>query len=228
MVYSLKNKASKIIVQFIWFVVLETVKNKFFPAPNFMIEALRNYFIDKKVKLTQEELSYWLSLFIPRKIKRNEFLQREGEVSKHAAFVVKGCLRLYTVDAKGKEHIMQFAPENWWVGDADSSTKNIPSLYFIDAIEDSEVLLIETQSMDAAFKKIPAIAIFFQTLMQNRQSATQKRIVNSMSASAEERYVDFLKTYPTFAQRFPQHMIASYLGITPESLSRVRKQLVKK
>ena len=193
-----------------------------------MIEALRNYLEEKKVNLTNEEFTYWSSLFISKKIKRNEFLLREGEVCRYSAFVVKGCLRLYTVDSKGKEHIMQFAPDNWWISDIDRFTKHIPSLYFIDAIEDSEVLLIEQQPMDDAYKKIPALTLFFQLLLQNRQSATQKRVVYSMSASAEERYVDFLKTYPSIMQRVPQHMIASYLGITPESLSRVRKKLVSK
>ncbi len=192
------------------------------------MDKFRNYFFEKKVSLTDSEFNYWASLFIKKNFKPHQFLLREGEVCKYTAFVIRGCLRLYTVDAKGKEHIMQFAPENWWISDIDSFTRQTPSLYFIDAIENSEVLLIDQLNNKSALEKIPALALFFQTLMQNRQSVTQKRIVFSMSASAEERYLDFLKTYPTFAQRFPQHMIASYLGITPESLSRVRKQLVKK
>ena len=134
-----------------------------------MIDALRNYLEEKKVNLTNEEFTFWSSLFISKKIKRNEFLLREGEVCRYSAFVVKGCLRLYTVDSKGKEHIMQFAPDNWWISDIDSFTKHIPSLYFIDAVEDSEVLLIEQQPMDDAYKKIPALTLFFQSLLQNRQ-----------------------------------------------------------
>ena len=128
-----------------------------------MIDALRNYLEEKKVNLTNEEFTFWSSLFISKKIKRNEFLLREGEVCRYSAFVVKGCLRLYTVDSKGKEHIMQFAPDNWWISDIDSFTKHIPSLYFIDAVEDSEVLLIEQQPMDDAYKKIPALTLFFQS-----------------------------------------------------------------
>ncbi|MBK5285927.1 MAG: Crp/Fnr family transcriptional regulator, partial [Bacteroidia bacterium] len=183
---------------------------------------------EKKVELTDEQFSHWASLLVPKKINKHDFLLREGDVSKYLAFVVKGCLRLYTVDTKGKEHIMQFAPEKWWIGDIDSSTKNIPSLFFIDALEDSEFLLIDNSSYDDVLKNIPGVTLLFQQLMQKRQAATQKRIIFSMSSSAEEQYLDFMKTYPSLAQRVPQHMIASYLGITPESLSRIRHQLVKK
>ena len=193
-----------------------------------MTESLSQYLKEKKVELTGEQFSYWTSRLSEKKILKHDFLQREGEVGRYVAFVVKGCLRLYTIDAKGKEHIMQFAPENWWISDIDSATKNTPSLFFIDALEDSDVLLTDIDSFNDVLKKIPVVAVFFQQLMQNRQAATQKRIIFSMSVSAEEQYLDFMKTYPSLAQRVPQHMIASYLGITPESLSRIRKQLVKK
>lgn len=191
-----------------------------------MTEVLRNYLADKKVKLTEEQFSTWVSLFTPKKVRKHEFLLNEGEVAKYAYFTVRGCLRMYTVDNKGKEHIMQFAPENWWLGDMESSTKNAPSVYFIDALEDSDVLAMDNASWEKSMNEIPALALLFQRLMQNRQMATQKRIIFSMSASAEERYLDFMKTYNSLAQRIPQHMIASYLGITPESLSRVRKMVV--
>lgn len=193
-----------------------------------MIEVLHKYLTEKKVGLREEQFSFWASRLIEKKILKNDFLQREGDVSRHVAFVIKGCLRLYTVDAKGKEHIMQFAPENWWISDIESATKHTPSLFFIDALEDSEVLLTDIASYNEVLNKIPSVAVFFQQLMQNRQAVTQKRIIFSMSASAEEQYLDFLKAYPSLAQRVPQHMIASYLGITPESLSRIRKHIVKK
>lgn len=191
-----------------------------------MEHPLCTYFKERKVEnLTEQQYGFYASLFKAKKMKKGEFLLREGEICKYLAFVVKGCLRLYTIDNKGKEHIMQFAPEKWWVADVDSFSKGTPSVYYIDALEDSDVLLIDFPSQDRALNEIPKLALFFQQLMQNRQTASQKRIIYSMSASAEERYLDFLKTYPTFMQRFPQHMIASYLGITPESLSRVRKQI---
>jgi CRP-like cAMP-binding protein len=193
-----------------------------------MIEAFREYLKEKKVELNDEQLAWWESLFLPKTLRKNDFILREGEMAKHLAFVISGCLRLYTIDAKGKEHIMQFAPENWWVGDINSSTQSAPSQFFIDALEESEILLLDIQSYNNVINQIPVVAVFFQQLMQKRQAATQKRIIFSMSVSAEEQYLDFLKTYPTFSQRVPQHMIASYLGITPESLSRIRKQIVKK
>ena len=192
-----------------------------------MVEVLRNYLADKNIDLTDEQFSRWSAAFTQKKIKKHEFLLREGEVARNTYFTVSGCLRMYTVDSKGKEHIMQFAPENWWLGDMESSSKNVPSVYFIDALEDSELLTMDNISWEKTINEIPSLAILFQRLMQNRQMATQKRIIFSMSASAEERYLDFMKTYPSLAQRIPQHMIASYLGITPESLSRIRKQLVK-
>jgi len=188
-----------------------------------MNEAFRSYLKDRKTEVTDEQLEFWSSLFINKKIRKSEFLFREGEVCKYLTFVISGCLRLYTVDNKGKEHIMQFAPENWWVSDMDSFSKYVPSIYYLDALEESEVLLIDFASQEKVLSIIPAAAALFQQLLQNRQAATQKRIIFSMSASAEEQYKDFLKTYPNLSKRLPQHMIASYIGITPESLSRIRK-----
>ncbi len=191
-----------------------------------MIEVLRTYLTNKKVELTDTQFEYWASLFTPKKVKKHAYLLNEGEVARYTFFTVSGCLRMYTIDNKGKEHIMQFAPDNWWIGDIDSATKNTPSVYFIDALEDSDLLVMDNISWEKSLNEIPPLALLFQRLMQNRQTATQKRIIFSMSASAEERYLDFIKTYPNLSQRIPQHMIASYLGITPESLSRIRKQVV--
>jgi CRP-like cAMP-binding protein len=191
------------------------------------LEIFKTY-LKGKVDLSEEQFKFWSSLLVTRKIEKNQYLLQEGEVSHFISFVLKGCLRLYSSDARGKEHILQFAPEFWWVGDIESFSKKTPSLYYIDAIEDSEVLLMDHAAQDKLFHTIPEAAIFFQELMQNRQAATQKRIIFSMSASAEERYLDFIKTYPSFLQRIPQHMIAAYLGITPESLSRIRKQVISK
>jgi len=193
-----------------------------------MKEVFKKYLEEKNLHLTDEQFDFWMSLLVERKLKRNEFLLQAGEVCRHFAFVTKGCLRLYYIDDKSKEHIVQFAPENWWISDMDSFTNGIPSNYFIEALEASEVLLIDQQSLTKLYNKVPVVAIFFQSLLQNRQSATQKRIISSMSEPAEEQYLAFLKTYPSLAVRVPQHMIASYLGITPESLSRIRKQVVQK
>ncbi len=192
-----------------------------------MVDFLKKY-LTAKTGLSEEKVELWSSVFSPRKVSKNEYLLREGEVCRYSTFVCQGCLRLYSIDGKGREHIMQFAPEEWWVADAQSFSDNTPSLYFIDALEDSEVMQMDQQGQAKLLKIVPESALFYQSLMQKRQAVSQRRIATSMSASAEERYLDFMKTYPSFIQRIPQHMIASYLGITPESLSRIRKSVVSK
>ena len=188
-----------------------------------MFEQLRAFF-ERSVPITDEQFEMVKAQFIPKKVKKNEFLLREGEVAKYGIFVASGCLRTYTIDDKGKEHILQFSIENWWTGDMDSHMNGTPTSYFIDAIEDAEVLLFDNTSLQKVFDYIPALAAQYQEGLQKHAAAKSKRIVSSLSATAEQRYDDFLKTYPSIAQRVPQHMIASYLGITPETLSRIRKQ----
>src|SRR5437763_12754850 len=136
-----------------------------------MREILRQYLRSRKVELTEDELNFWSSLFIQKQFRKNEFLLREGETCKFTAFVIKGCLRLYAIDQKGKDHIMQFAPESWWISDMDSFWKSLPSVYFIDVMEDSDVALIDRASYEKALSEIPRLAIFFQELLQNRQAA---------------------------------------------------------
>jgi CRP-like cAMP-binding protein len=152
----------------------------------------------------------------------------QGEVAIHGALVGKGCLRSYSIDNKGKEHLLQFAPEHHWITNLDSIRSGSPSTYFIDAIELSELFLIDVQSFGIMMQKVPAFAASFQTGIQKHAAAKDKRIIASLSSTAEERYSDFIKTYPTIAQRVPQHMLASYLGVTPETISRFRKKLSRK
>lgn len=192
-----------------------------------MFEKLRAFF-ERSVPITDEQFDFLKTQFIPRKVKKYEFLIREGEVSKYGLFVVSGCLRTYTIDSKGKEHILQFSVENWWTGDRNSYMTGAPTPFFIDAVEDSEVLLFDDTSIQKVLAYIPGLAAQYQEGLQKHAAAKNKRIVSSLSATAEERYDDFLKTYPSIAQRVPQHMIASYLGISPETLSRIRKQLSRK
>jgi CRP-like cAMP-binding protein len=140
-------------------------------------------------------------------------------------FVVCGCLRTYIIDNKGKEHVIQFSPENWWVADMDSFTTGVPTQYFLDAVEDSELLLCDNISFTKILEHIPGLAAQYQAGIQKHTAAKNQRIALALSATAKERYGHFLKTYPSLVQRLPLHMIASYLGITPETLSRVRKDL---
>jgi CRP-like cAMP-binding protein len=189
----------------------------------FMFEVLHAYF-EKNFPLSDENKDLIASVFLTKTLKKGEFLVREGEIAKYGAFVCKGFLRSYVIDNKGKEHIIQFAPENWWISDKAGLTTGAASTFFIDAVEDSELLLTDLAGHLTLVEKLPGYGLSFQTGMQKRSAARDHRIVASLSATAEERYKDFLETYPNIAQRVPQHMLASYLGITPETVSRIRKQ----
>ncbi len=191
-------------------------------------EALRSHF-SKRIDLTHQEFESIRALFVPRKVKKRQFLLHEGEVCRFVAFVTKGCLRSYTIDDRGEEHIVQFAIEDWWIEDIRSFQTGTPTTYNIDALEDSEVLLIDKPSADKLFTLGPKIEHFFNFLSQNAMAALERRITTFLSMSAEEKYLDLLKTYPNLVQRISSRHISSYLGITPESLSRIRKELsVKK
>jgi CRP-like cAMP-binding protein len=187
-----------------------------------MFETLRLYF-ERSFPITDEQFAFIQTLFVSRKVSKGEFLLREGEITRYSIFVAAVCLRTYTIDDKGKEHILQFSPENWWTGDM-TFTSDVPSLCFIEALEDSEVLLSELSSIKRLVEHIPHSAGFYEAALQKSAASKNKRIVFSLSANAEERYDDFLKTYPSLVQRVPQHMIASYLGVSPETLSRIRKK----
>ena len=192
-----------------------------------MFEKLYSY-INRRVPITEEQFDVIKREFIPKSVKKGEFLLREGEIAKYSIFVTLGCLRTYTVDNKGKEHITQFSPEDWWTGDMNSLIKEAPSECFIEALEDSEVLLAEKGYLEKMMQVVPGVALSYQAGLEKSLIARNQRIVASLSASAEERYNDFMKTYPSLAQRVPQHMIASYLGVSPETLSRIRKQQSQK
>jgi CRP-like cAMP-binding protein len=129
---------------------------------------------------------------------------------------------------QGKEHIIQFAPETWWLADATSLANGTPSQYFIDAIEDTDLLLIDTQSHETIIEKVPGYADAFRRGLQKHAASRDERIVSSLSASAQERYMAFLNTYPSIATRVPQRMLASYLGVSPETISRIRRKLAGK
>ena len=184
--------------------------------------------ISAVISITQDEFNYFTSLFIPKKLRKRQYFLHEGDVCKYQEFVVKGLLRSYTVDEKGNEHILQFSSEAWWVADLSSYLTAEPSFLNIDALEDVELLLLSKPLWEEAMKTVPPLEHYFRIIIQNHLVATQKRLLQSLAETAEEKYSRFLQTYPECAQRLPQHQIASYLGITRETLSRIRKHMAER
>jgi CRP-like cAMP-binding protein len=191
-----------------------------------VFSVFENY-IKSRVSITEEALQRIESIGVVKKVRKKQYLLQEGDVCKHYVFVTQGCLRTYTVDDKGIEHILSFAIENWWAGDRESLHTGNPSKFNIDAVEDSVVWLMKKPDFEALCKEIPALNELVMGIMEKSFIASQKRIHAAISYTAQEKYLNFIEQYPDFALRIPQHMIASYLGISAETLSRVRKQTAK-
>jgi len=181
--------------------------------------------ISKKVSLTEEEMQLIQTFFVQKKLRKKQYLLQEGDVCKYTAFVNKGVLRSYTTDEKGNEHIIQFALEDWWIADIYSFLTGEASNCNIDALEDAELLLITKTAQDEMLLQIPKMERYFRLLMQSSLIAMQRRLIGSLNYTAEDKYLQLLAVCPTIIQRVPQHYIASYLGITPETLSRIRRQM---
>lgn len=181
--------------------------------------------INEKVSLTKEEEDVCKTFLVPKKVRKKQYVLQEGNICKYSVFVEKGTLRSYTVDDKGNEHIIQFAIEGWWISDMYSFITGEPSVYNIEVLEDAELLLLSSASEEELLQRVPKFERYMRLLIQGAYIAMQRRLVLSLSEPAEEKYTKLIATYPDIIQRVPQHMIASYLGITPETLSRVRKQM---
>jgi CRP-like cAMP-binding protein len=177
--------------------------------------------------LTIEEQLLIESCFQPKKLRKKQYFLQEGDVCKYAGFIVKGAMRQYRVDEKGVEHIVQLFIENYWANDRESSTMLTPSIYNIDAWEDTDILLITRADMLDLMAKIPSMTEMIRLMDERNAIANQRRLNSTISNTAEKRYEEFAKNHPQFIQRFPQHLIASFLGITKETLSRIRKQAIK-
>ena len=194
-----------------------------------MFESLIKYFNSfTATPLTDDEIDLIQSYFTPKKFRKRQYFLQEGEVCKYTAFIVKGAMRKYRVDDKGEEHILRLYIENWWATDRESEIKAVPSSYFIDAWEETECLIATKADLRYLVDHTPALAKWIRAIDDKYAIATQRRIEAAISLSAEDRYHDLEKTYPEFLQRFPQHIIASYLGINRETLSRIRARAVKK
>ena len=184
--------------------------------------------ISRHIQLDKTETDFFISLLQTKKLKRKEFLLRQGDTCRTENFIVKGCLRTYTIDDNGFEHIVMFGIEDWWVGDLFSFLTQSPATYFIDALEETEVLQITKANLDNLFERVPKFERFFRLILQNAFIAQQQRINQNLSYSAEQRYLDFITKHPKLVQRLSQKQVSAYLGITPVFLSMLRKKLSKK
>jgi CRP-like cAMP-binding protein len=180
---------------------------------------------NEKVPLTGEEEELIKGFLTTKKLRKKQYLLQEGDICKSIAFVEKGALREYTLDENGNEHIVQFALEGWIISDLYSFLTGEPATYNIDALEDSELVLITKSSYEELLKKVPKYETYTRLNITGAYIAMQKRLTSTISASSEERYSAFNAIYPDIVQRVPQHMIASYMGLTPETLSRIRRKI---
>jgi len=180
----------------------------------------------KKAHLSDEEQEIVKGYLSVKKIRKRQYLLQEGDVDKVIAFVEKGTLRSYSVDEDGNEHIVQFAIEGWFISDLYSFLTGEPATYNIDALEDSELVVISRSAYDELLLKSTSYQTYIFHQITSAYIALQKRITSSNSLSPEQRYKSFIATYPEIVQRIPQHMIASYLGVKPETLSRIRRRMV--
>lgn len=176
-----------------------------------------------KQPLEEDEKEVIASAFHFKRLRKKQYFLEEGKVCGYTGFILKGALRQFSVDDTGAEHILQLAIENWWVVDRASYMNRTPSRYFIEAWEDTELLVLPREQLDLILQ-IPAIKAMFWQMSENNHIASQKRVDDTISLTAEKRYENFQRLYPQILQRFPLHQIASYLGVARETLSRIRRQ----
>lgn len=184
--------------------------------------------LKNKVPFTDEELAIIKTYLTPKKLRKKQYLLQEGDVCKFIAFVEKGALRSYSIDEKGVDRIIQFALEGWTISDLYSFLTAEPATYTIDALEDAELVLISKAAHEELLKTLPKYETWIRIQITGAYIAMQRRLTSIISLSLEERYANFSSLYPNIVQRVPQHMIASYMGLTPETLSRVRKKMTGK
>lgn len=178
----------------------------------------------KYIIMNTEEAEIVQSLFTCKKYRRRQYILQEGDVARHETFIRQGLTRTYEVDEKGQEHVVQFGLEDWWVGDLYSFLSEVPTKYNIDCLEDTEVLQITKPNLELLYQRVPKMERHFRIIIQNAFIAATSRVASTLTKSAVERYDEFISKYPQIEQRVPNHQIASYLGITPQSLSRIRAQ----
>jgi CRP-like cAMP-binding protein len=183
---------------------------------------------NSKVELLPHEEELIKTYLTPKKLRKKQYLLQEDDVCKYIAFVEKGVLREYTIAENGSEYIIQFALEGWTISDLYSFLSGEPATYNIDAVEDSELVLISKSAHDTLLKKLPKYETYTRLQITGAYLALQRRLTSIISLPVDERYANFTALYPNIIQSVPQHMIASYMGLTPETLSRVRKKMTPK
>jgi len=192
-----------------------------------MFNPLFQYFQKKSgLELTDEEKALIQSSFKLKKLRKKQYLIQEGDICKHMVFVIKGAARMYSVDEKGHEHIIRFGMEGWWLGDYESYMLQMPTRFNVDMLEDTHLLMAPKERFQELIDSVPAVASTIKVIDKQSAIANQQRIHAAISLTAEERYESLQKSNPEFLQRFPQIMIASYLGISAETLSRIKKKIV--
>jgi CRP-like cAMP-binding protein len=183
--------------------------------------------VSKHIRLTPEEQDYFLAVLQVKNLKKKQALLHEGEICKSSAFVISGCLRAYTIDHNGFEHILQFAPKDWWIADMYSLITQQPATLSIDAVEATEVLLLPRTAQEELFVKVTAFERFFRIITEKALVTARRRVLDTLSLTAQQRYENFCKQYPTLIHTLPQKQIASFIGVTPEFLSKMRKELLR-
>jgi len=187
-----------------------------------------NQYIQKYASFSAEETDILDALLQPQSIPKKTFLLKEGQICNFESFINKGCIRTYYIDEHGDDVTLQFAIENWWVSDITSFHERVPSNMFIETLEDCEVLTLTLENKEKLLKAAPKFERMFRLMVQRNLAVLQQRLFKTISTTATDKYLDFLNRYPTIPQRVAQHYIASYLGFTPEFLSKVRAKLSKK
>ena len=183
-------------------------------------------YIRKIIDLTSEEEKILISKVNHRKYLKGQYIVQQGDICKYESFVVSGCLRTFYVDSDAQEHIVMFAIENWWTSDLTSFITQTASTYNIQCLEPTHVIQLSYANLEALYQEVPKFERFFRIILQRAFANTEKRIVGNFSMPAKERYLHFRQQYPQIEQRVPLYMIASYLGITKEFLSKIRHQLI--
>lgn len=184
--------------------------------------------ITSHISLSPDDTEAFCNLFEQKLIPKKRYLLREGEICRFEGFVTNGLFRVFHIDQNGFEQILYFAIENWWITDIDSFTNERPSQLFIEAIEDSTVLLISKKNKEYAYANLPQIEKLFRVMTQKTHVALQRRMIDNLSKTADQRYLDFIEKYPRISTRLTNLQIAAYLGISHEFLSKIRKKLTGK